>query len=817
MLAMVGDGEAIVGGPAPVLTVSQHYGRGFPMVQAAVSVAPFGAVVSVEPGVYVGRLAISHTTLTIRAAYSAGSVRIESRERASTLSVTHADVTVEGIDLKSWDSQVESTVEVVSGVLRMTACRLDGQAHGGVTATEGTQLGMRNCDVRGMARGVAFVDSTGLVEDCIMTDLTDYGVLFKRESAPTVRRCRFVGCAHGFEAFEGARGIAEDCEFTGMRQAAVYVTARAAPTVRRCRVAAGPGLGIVVSDGGSGRYEQCTISGVAGNGIAANQAGEPEFVRCRVERPGKHGVYVAGGGGRWEDLEVDRSGLAAIAAVQSASPAVQGAVLRDSRREGVLVKAAAGRYERLRVVRPDGSGVVVEDGEPVFEDLTVLGGHSAVSVIADGPRLTRLVIARCDDTEQGICVNGSAEVEATAVTVRTRGRAAAADGTAVLRLQGYAVEHGSGALLASGSAKVHLDRCIVSEVDGDAVRLADFAELTASYCSVERCSGDGVVCDTAGLVHLVECDFTGAAGRALTGSAAANVVVRGATATGNGTDTASADVGQRSAGTDGGDVAERLAELDRLIGLAEVKQEVRTIVQLLRVGEQRRAAGLPAPPIQRHVVFTGSPGTGKTTVARLYGQILADLGILARGQIVEAARPDLVGEYLGSTALKTQAVFDRAAGGVLFIDEAYSLSRKFGVNSDLGQEAIDTLVKLMEDRRDEVVVIVAGYPDEMRDFLNANPGLASRFTKTIPFVDYSDDELLAIVELLAEQNGYDLPVETRAALLGAFARMPRDRSFGNGREARKLFYAMVEGHARRMTPAATNQELRRLLAGDLPT
>jgi SpoVK/Ycf46/Vps4 family AAA+-type ATPase len=153
---------------------------------------------------------------------------------------------------------------------------------------------------------------------------------------------------------------------------------------------------------------------------------------------------------------------------------------------------------------------------------------------------------------------------------------------------------------------------------------------------------------------------------------------------------------------------------------------------------------LPVLPMSRHLVFTGPPGTGMTTVARIYGRLLAHFGLLSKGQVVEVARVDLVGEYLGSAALKTSAVFERALGGVLFVDKAYALTRNFGIGLDLGLEAIDTQVKLMEDHRDEVVVIVAGYPAEMDGFLATDPGLASRFARTIEFADYSPEELLAI-------------------------------------------------------------------------
>ena len=263
------------------------------------------------------------------------------------------------------------------------------------------------------------------------------------------------------------------------------------------------------------------------------------------------------------------------------------------------------------------------------------------------------------------------------------------------------------------------------------------------------------------------------------------------------------------------DLASLLGELEELVGLSSVKREVNDLTNMLRVQQARKVAGLPNTPLSHHLVFTGNPGTGKTTVARLLGQIYAALGVLETGQFIEAARQDLVGEYIGHTAVKTASIFSQADGGLLFIDEAYSLAG--GHERDFGKEAIDTLVKLMEDRRDRTVVVVAGYPAEMRRFVDSNPGLASRFKRTIHFEDYSAKELQVIFENLCLQHRYELEPQAANVLTSHFDSLDRGRTFGNARVARQLFESVLGEQANRLVAAATlaHDNLRLLTRKDV--
>jgi hypothetical protein len=265
---------------------------------------------------------------------------------------------------------------------------------------------------------------------------------------------------------------------------------------------------------------------------------------------------------------------------------------------------------------------------------------------------------------------------------------------------------------------------------------------------------------------------------------------------------------------------ELLAELNTLTGLNRVKGEVTQLVNFLKVQQLRRERGLEALPISRHLVFYGNPGAGKTTVARLLARIYKSLNILSKGHLVETDRAGLVAGYIGQTALKVREVVESALGGILFIDEAYALSpHKQGW--DFGQEAIDTLIKLMEDHRDDLIVVVAGYTDKMDEFLSSNPGLRSRFNKFFHFEDYAPAELLSIYESFCTKAGYRLSRGAVDELSELFAALHagRDKTFGNGRLARNLFETSITRQADRIVTVLDVSEnvLTAIEAADLPT
>lgn len=259
------------------------------------------------------------------------------------------------------------------------------------------------------------------------------------------------------------------------------------------------------------------------------------------------------------------------------------------------------------------------------------------------------------------------------------------------------------------------------------------------------------------------------------------------------------------------------SELDALVGLASVKEEIKTLSNFIKIQQKRKEQGLKSSSVSYHCVFTGNPGTGKTTVARIVAQIYKDLGILSKGHLVETDRAGLVAEYVGQTAVKTNKIIDSALDGVLFIDEAYSL---IGTGQDYGKEAIATLLKRMEDNRDRLVVILAGYSKEMQDFINTNPGLQSRFNRYIEFPDYSAEELLQIFEKNVEKFDYKLQNEVRQAMKEFFhnAVENKDANFGNARFVRNIFEKTLEKQANRLSTDLDldTNELTLITLADLP-
>ena len=264
------------------------------------------------------------------------------------------------------------------------------------------------------------------------------------------------------------------------------------------------------------------------------------------------------------------------------------------------------------------------------------------------------------------------------------------------------------------------------------------------------------------------------------------------------------------------DFDELMAQLDSLVGLDDVKKDIKNLMNLVKVRRLRKENGLPIPPMSLHMVFMGNPGTGKTTVARIISGLYAAIGVLEKGQLIEVDRSGLVAGYVGQTALKTQEVIKSALGGVLFIDEAYSLAS--GGENDFGREAIETILKAMEDHRDELIVVVAGYDGPMEKFINSNPGLQSRFNKYFYFPDYNGEQLLHIFKGQCKKNGYAL-TEAEAEAKAMFEELYENRgeNFGNGRDVRNVFEDTVVRQSNRVAAldAPTKDDLMQFLPEDL--
>lgn len=640
-----------------------------------------------------------------------------------------------------------------------------------------------------------------------------YGVTMSISAAVTLKNITVRGGDAAEPALRVTAGTAviESCELAAEHAAGVVI-AGGEPVLRDCRITAA-GFGITVRDRASARIERCDISGRRG-GILVAAAADPVVTGCTINRPDGNGIYVtAGGRGLFEDCAVTAAGQPAVAIDGGSDPVLRQVRITGGEAYGFWIdEDATGLIENCQVSGVAAAGVYLSRGaDPVVRAVTVESGRAAgVHVDASAGTFEDCLVRGCAGDGFSVGAGGRpaarrliiSDVGGHGITVED---AAGTFDECVVSRTG---QPAAGVRIGPGGAP-RLRRCTVSHVPGEGVRVEGGAAGVLEDCLIHETGSAkiGVLGGTDGADR-----FTLTLGVAAEAAPAATAL--GASRAQSLAPAEAAEVARPAPGA--ADLDELLAELADLVGLDLVKQEVGDLVKLTLIATQRQRVGLPPPPLSRHLVFAGNPGTGKTTVARLYGRILAALGVLSKGHLVEVSRVDLVGEYVGHTAPKTQGAFDRARGGVLFIDEAYLLSSG---NDDFGREAIGTLVKLMEDHRDEVIVIVAGYSAEMARFLAVNPGLASRFTRTITFEDYSSEDLVTILADQARKLHYELDKSAEEALRTRFAAIPRDRHFGNARTARVILEDMIQRQARRLAGQTdpTREQLVSLLPDDLGT
>lgn len=798
----VGNGTAVV-----ELRVSPTAARAHRTIASALRAAGARRTpirVLVDPGRYVETLTISGE-VELCAAQEPGTVTIES---TGDITITcPGTVRLIGLTIVNRGTAAVST----TGSLMLRDCRVHGHGEMSVRASAGANLAMADCEVR--AGRTALIGARGVLERSRFLDTKDNAV-----AAVDGADVRITGCTmtnsrlHGLRLVESTARV-EDCELTGSGSAAIALEANAEATIRRCRIHDVHTTAILLVKQSRGTIEDIRIA-EANRGIAVEGGSEPTVRRCVIEGCRDSGISVTDqGSGRFEDCEINRSGNAAVHAADGGAPTLTGCRISGGKLGVLMVKARA-RLADLELRDLTGVALRARDGANVSaEGVRVDRCESGLYATGDNTTVELTDVEIRDVKNTGVFLGDSAQATVERCVVDRAGSIALrAQGTSHLTVRDATVHSpGTDGALVGGDATLVADRLTVTGAGCCGVVGKDTGRLYVSDSAFRAGKGAGIRTEGSCTGQFTGCESVDNTGEAII----RNKLVRFEDVRTESSKESDANGAQQPTETA---ETEAMAELDELIGLAAVKQQVRTQVNLVRLAQHRRAADLPEPPMSRHLVFSGPPGTGKTTVARLYGRILAGLGSLAKGHLVEVSRGDLVGEYLGHTAQKTRQAFEKAKGGVLFIDEAHSLARKFGANHDFGQEAIDELTKLMEDHRDEVVVIAAGYPDEMRSFLATSPGLRSRFTRTVEFPRYQPEELVEIVTLIAGKHSYQLDEDAIERLGEHFRRMNHQGAPGNGRDARTLFETMIEKQAERLATdeQPTREQLRSLLAEDLP-
>ncbi|MEU9450303.1 right-handed parallel beta-helix repeat-containing protein [Streptomyces sp. NPDC048277] len=821
-------------------------GRGaYRTIGEAVRAASPGDLVVIAPGTWTENLVLDRAVV-LTAEHGRGSVVIAAPPgEAPAVAVDGPDCALHNITVWGSDASLPAVSVSPGAGLVLEECSVEGgrvqvkgpeDEEGGTTAVV-----LRRCRVEG-ARLAGLHLAGGVrarVEDTAVTGIDGTGVVLSGTASLDAVRLRLerttgsgvrlrgrarLRLTDSVLAGSGRAGLlledsteatAGESRIETSGAAGVHLTGSACAELTDCRIRGAAASGLVVQETARLSASGCSVADAGANGLLVTGSAEADLADCRIDRSAFSAIHLAGTAvGRLADCRVRGGAEHGVHATGEARVELTDCGIADVAMTGISVLERA--TATLTGCRVAGSAAGIGIGSPAgstVADSTVTGTKEIGVQVAKGAVASLAGIRISGAGAAGLVVDEGAEATVTGGWVEDCAGSGAVVWTGARpEVTGLHIDRPgkNGVFLAEGAGGTFtsLD---VTRSGFPALHVAKGADPVFRHCRIRDCA-EALGTDDGAKPVLQDCS---ADGTPLTfGTPAA--------APANGTPgTAPSPTAAKSAADaeepEEENLEDLLGELHELVGLDRVKQDVGSLVKLMQTVRRREEAGLPAPPLSRHLVFAGNPGTGKTTVARLYGRLLKALGLLRRGHLVEVDRTALVGEYVGHTGPKTTAAFNRALGGVLFIDEAYSLAPAFAGN-DFGTEAVATLVKLMEDHRDDVVVIAAGYPGDMHRFIGSNPGLASRFGRTLLFEDYEPAELVSIVEYQAGQHRYELTPTARTELVGLFEAMPRGEGFGNGRSARQIFQETTERQAQRVAELAapTPEQLISLEAHDLP-
>ncbi|TDD56333.1 AAA family ATPase [Kribbella antibiotica] len=828
-------------------------GRGsFRRISEALRAAGPGDVIVVAGGEYAEQLRLDRSVAVV-AEPGGGQVTVTGIPGGEPTVVAEGlECTVRGLTIKApADDAGAPAVGVAGGAgLVIEDCTIAGgriHARGNENTGQGSDLagyGVTTLMIRGsrLEQGrLAAIHLSGRVqakiEDSVIDTVDGIGVVLSGPAFLDASRLRLNQTSgYGFRLRGSSRLVSTDGTIRQTGMAGVLLEDGSTATLTDVRIEKAGGPGVHATGSARSELTDCRVRDARASGLVAQDSAELIATDCAVTDAGANGLLVSDSAtATVTATRFDRPAYSAVHLTGTANAKLTDCHVREGVEHGVHVTASA-RVELIRCGIQDvgltglsavdagyadaedcrfvggGTGIRLESTTATNVRTTSVTGTVGTGVELAGAGLATLQAVRVSGTKAaGIVVGTGAAATIDASTIENcagSGLVIWSEATPTVTGLRVSTVAKNGIYVAEKAGGTYTD-CDVTGTKYPALHLAKTAAPTFKHLRIRDCSEaigqeDGAVpvfedCTIDGVSMVREKPVAATAGAAST----PEVHVPGAL--------------DESMPPDDETLEDVLAELEEQVGLDRVKRDVQSMVKLMQTVRMREEAGLPAPPLSRHLVFAGNPGTGKTTVARLYGRILKALGLLRKGHLVEVDRTALVGEYVGHTGPKTQAAVTQALGGVLFIDEAYSLA-PIGIGNDFGAEAIATLVKLMEDHRNDLVVIVAGYVNDMSRFIGSNPGLSSRFTRTLQFEDYTAAELVAIVEHQARGHQYELTPDARTALNTLFEQQPRGDGFGNGRSARQIFQAMTERQAHRMSELGTPTpaQLVSLEVPDLP-